>query len=122
MISIFFFFFSSRRRHTRCYRDWSSDVCSSELEWGNIKAGQAWAAKHTSEDKAAAELCIRFPDAGAYCLDLRLHPRERIGWLETSVDACRKLRNRRAEGNRLGNLGLAYDSLGEYRRAIEFHE
>ncbi len=93
-----------------------------ELEWGNIKAGQAWAAKHTSEDKAAAELCIRFPDAGAYCLDLRLHPRERIGWLETSVDACRKLRNRRAEGNRLGNLGLAYDSLGEYRRAIEFHE
>src|SRR5436305_9193594 len=27
----FFFFFSSRRRHTRCGRDWSSDVCSSDL-------------------------------------------------------------------------------------------
>src|SRR5690554_7051274 len=26
-----FFFFSSRRRHTRCGRDWSSDVCSSDL-------------------------------------------------------------------------------------------
>src|SRR3989449_6732551 len=26
-----FFFFSSRRRHTRCSRDWSSDVCSSDL-------------------------------------------------------------------------------------------
>src|SRR2546429_2930770 len=25
------FFFSSRRRHTRCSRDWSSDVCSSDL-------------------------------------------------------------------------------------------
>src|SRR5438128_3895696 len=25
------FFFTSRRRHTRCYRDWSSDVCSSDL-------------------------------------------------------------------------------------------
>src|SRR5207245_4220046 len=25
------FFFSSKRRHTRCYRDWSSDVCSSDL-------------------------------------------------------------------------------------------
>src|SRR2546429_2536710 len=24
------FFFSSRRRHTRCSRDWSSDVCSSD--------------------------------------------------------------------------------------------
>src|SRR5690554_5718054 len=28
---LFFFFFSSRRRHTRCGRDWSSDVCSSDL-------------------------------------------------------------------------------------------
>src|SRR5215217_8412331 len=28
----FFFFFSSRRRHTRYWRDWSSDVCSSDLD------------------------------------------------------------------------------------------
>src|SRR5258707_3285383 len=27
------FFFSSRRRHTRYWRDWSSDVCSSDLLW-----------------------------------------------------------------------------------------
>src|SRR5690606_28313827 len=27
-------FFSSRRRHTRFSRDWSSDVCSSDLAWG----------------------------------------------------------------------------------------
>src|SRR5690606_39761440 len=29
---LLFFFFSSRRRHTRFSRDWSSDVCSSDLE------------------------------------------------------------------------------------------
>src|SRR5690606_40507759 len=28
------FFFSSRRRHTRFSRDWSSDVCSSDLSYG----------------------------------------------------------------------------------------
>src|SRR6266513_4818077 len=28
---VFNFFFSSRRRHTRSKRDWSSDVCSSDL-------------------------------------------------------------------------------------------
>src|SRR5947209_15614830 len=28
----FLFFFSSRRRHTRYWRDWSSDVCSSDLD------------------------------------------------------------------------------------------
>src|SRR5436305_15344536 len=33
-----FFFFSSRRRHTRCGRDWSSDVCSSDLGRGNGKS------------------------------------------------------------------------------------
>src|SRR6266478_5137099 len=32
--SFFFFFFSSRRRHTRFDCDWSSDVCSSDLELG----------------------------------------------------------------------------------------
>src|SRR3984893_7467972 len=31
MSVIFCFFFSSRRRHTRWPRDWSSDVCSSDL-------------------------------------------------------------------------------------------
>src|SRR5690554_6970116 len=35
-----FFFFSSRRRHTRCGRDWSSDVCSSDLTHkGNLQGG-----------------------------------------------------------------------------------
>src|SRR5438105_7278343 len=31
------FFFSSRRRHTRSTRDWSSDVCSSDLNLLGIK-------------------------------------------------------------------------------------
>src|SRR2546422_5400194 len=35
-----FFFFSSRRRHTRCSRDWSSDVCSSDL---NARFGDEFA-------------------------------------------------------------------------------
>src|SRR5690625_3018140 len=45
---VFFFFFSSRRRHTRWPRDWSSDVCSSDLGYvvhvdatgGNIGGNQ----------------------------------------------------------------------------------
>src|SRR5699024_12086548 len=31
ILTIYFFFFPSRRRHTRSKRDWSSDVCSSDL-------------------------------------------------------------------------------------------
>src|SRR3712207_9255915 len=36
----FVFFFSSRRRHTRYWRDWSSDVCSSDL-WVNYDGYRA---------------------------------------------------------------------------------
>src|SRR5687768_9875769 len=37
----FHFFFSSRRRHTRCSRDWSSDVCSSDLREFAAASGAA---------------------------------------------------------------------------------
>ena len=93
-----------------------------DLEWGNIRAGQAWAAAHWEADKAAAELCSDYPGAGTYCLDLRLHPREQIAWLEAALDAARKLKDRGVEGVHLGNLGLAYADLGEPRKAIDYHE
>src|SRR5690606_40923438 len=35
------FFFSSRRRHTRVSRDWSSDVCSSDLEGAAMEKERA---------------------------------------------------------------------------------
>src|SRR2546429_2716889 len=45
------FFFSSRRRHTRCSRDWSSDVCSSDLMSGGDPL--------LLSDRRIAELCGR---------------------------------------------------------------
>src|SRR5258707_2239439 len=36
-----FLFFSSRRRHTRYWRDWSSDVCSSDLSLDTASSGRA---------------------------------------------------------------------------------
>src|SRR3712207_6889479 len=41
MTCFFFFFFSSRRRHTRYWRDWSSDVCSSDLVSAGGQSGAA---------------------------------------------------------------------------------
>src|SRR5256884_4338931 len=41
MLSVFFFF-SSRRRHTRCSRDWSSDVCSSDLHEQSRERNTTW--------------------------------------------------------------------------------
>src|SRR5436305_5089108 len=55
------FFFSSRRRHTRCGRDWSSDVCSSDL-FNGARAGQALL-DHVSEQMRAAADELRFERA-----------------------------------------------------------
>src|SRR5215813_261420 len=66
-----FFFFSSRRRHTRCGRDWSSDVCSSDLRWcgpafrrltaadGRLLPGQGWPGVHDrrSEERRVGKEC-----------------------------------------------------------------
>ncbi len=94
-----------------------------DLEWGNIQAGHAWVI--TQADTADADIALlgmTYPNAGAHVLDLRLHPRDRIRWLEIALTAARRLNDRKAEGGTLGNLGIAYRNLGEPRRAIEFYE
>jgi len=93
-----------------------------DLEWRNIEEGHAWAEMLAQQDEEAARLCVEYPIAGAYTLELRLHPRERIRWLEASVSAARRLKDRVSESVSLGNLGLAYAALGETRKAIEFYE
>src|SRR5438874_8193355 len=53
LIVIFsFFFFSSRRRHTRSLRDWSSDVCSSDLHIAEPPASR----RAVSASRAVREL------------------------------------------------------------------
>src|SRR6266498_1256553 len=49
------FFFSSRRRHTRCGRDWSSDVCSSDLLREHAAAADPVAAL-SDQEKRVLEL------------------------------------------------------------------
>src|SRR5690349_24145244 len=51
LLLVVFFFFSSRRRHTRSLRDWSSDVCSSDLLEGQPRRFRAPA--HRRDDLRA---------------------------------------------------------------------
>jgi tetratricopeptide (TPR) repeat protein len=93
-----------------------------DLEWDNIRAGQAWLTSAPQVDPVIAELCKAYPNAGTYVLDLRQHPRERIGWLEAAVSAAREIEDQKSESYALGNLGNAYADLGDARKAIEYHE
>src|SRR5207245_7066706 len=50
------FFFSSRRRHTRCYRDWSSDVCSSDLRIEHAQHLSPALIKRFADDRVVASM------------------------------------------------------------------
>src|SRR5207249_7024552 len=66
--------FSSRRRHTRTKRDWSSDVCSSDL----TAAGGVQAVANGSEAKIADVMLRRLHDQGVIgdaAADLRFNMR-----------------------------------------------
>jgi tetratricopeptide (TPR) repeat protein len=99
-----------------------------DLERTHIEAGQRWASDlsglqdPTGLYQAAMRLCNDYPDAGVYVLNLRLHPRERIRWLEDGLRAARQLHARSTESAHLDNLGLAHANLGDARKAIEYHE
>src|SRR6266436_7501390 len=49
------FFFSSRRRHTRCSRDWSSDVCSSDLHPSMIPSIRSGCVQRCSEKSISSQ-------------------------------------------------------------------
>src|SRR3989449_2243498 len=55
-----FFFFSSRRRHTRCSRDWSSDVCSSDLVCYETYAAQVLKMRPDDKVFSAAKLFFAY--------------------------------------------------------------
>ncbi|MBN1322755.1 MAG: tetratricopeptide repeat protein [Methanotrichaceae archaeon] len=93
-----------------------------DSEWANIAAGQAWAERLASKDPTAAALSSAYPDAGAYMLSLRLHPRELIHWLNTGLAGARQLKNRVTEGAHLGNIGNVYVNLGDPQRALDNYE
>src|SRR3712207_1799881 len=58
----FFFFFSSRRRHTRYWRDWSSDVCSSDLPPGGAPLRRPRTRGGPRADRPAQDLPALGPD------------------------------------------------------------
>src|SRR2546429_7772811 len=92
------FFFSSRRRHTRCSRDWSSDVCSSDHRLRTIH-GDATLAVFDWEEAGwgvpavdlAQQLTVQSgqlsanPDVSSYW------SAGREGWPDLSSEACWRL-------------------------------
>jgi tetratricopeptide (TPR) repeat protein len=95
-----------------------------DRERRQIDAGWQWAMAQTqSGDEAIDQLLIDFANATVYAFgELRYTPHDRIPQLKAQRDAARRLGNKHHEGSALNNLGLAYQNLGNYHRAIEYLE
>jgi len=87
----------------------------------HIEFAYEWLAPKRDEPSAA--LLVSLVQSVVFIgQSVRFHPRQRIGWLQSQRQAARISNDRQAEGNALGNLGIAYTDLGEPRKAIEFYE
>src|SRR3712207_9593451 len=87
-----YFFFSSRRRHTRYWRDWSSDVCSSDLDIGRIGVaamgvGLAQGALDEALAYAKERRAFGQPISKYQAIQAKLAD------MSTEIEACRLLRS-----------------------------
>src|SRR5690349_23099340 len=94
---IVFFFFSSRRRHTRSLRDWSSDVCSSDLVVKLINAILTDAVKRGASD-------IHFE-----CFEHDIRVRYRVdGALQEVMKPPMKLKDRKSTRLNSSHVEISY--------------
>lgn len=77
-----------------------------DYEWPNFQAGYDWSLSISETDNEAAAICSSYPGCGAYLLDLRQHPRERIKWIEEGIRLARQLKDRSLEGHLLNCLAI----------------
>src|SRR2546422_7767874 len=86
-----FFFFSSRRRHTRCSRDWSSDVCSSDL---SMRTGLSASRSRKVRPCCSARIVVGTSTATCFpaCTTLKARSEEHTSELQSRLHlVCRLL-------------------------------
>src|SRR2546429_1362911 len=87
------FFFSSRRRHTRCSRDWSSDVCSSDLVLVRVPLGG-----HEGQICRAVRWCDRHEVAAGKFLRTGVEDQLKAQLLHVEVHAAIQIANENGDG------------------------
>src|SRR5690606_39974543 len=74
------FFFSSRRRHTRFSRDWSSDVCSSDLSCTFMPLLPASVGRYMRLSLGICPALLAYSDSAARSEERRVGKECRPGW------------------------------------------
>src|SRR5690606_39664793 len=99
-------FFSSRRRHTSFSRDWSSDVCSSDLASVVFRSSYTWGDDEWMARRAASRpwderMAVYEVHLGSWMR----HPDGRLPTYEELADKLAEERKGRVEGKRVESRG-----------------
>src|SRR5260370_40773381 len=106
-----FFFFSSRRRHTRFKCDWSSDVCSSDLEGAflepvvTVTLGNLGPGAVPALVQALGDPDVRVRRGTAYALGVMAAPAREAGAALTDALRDREARIRASAAGALDKIG-----------------
>src|SRR5207245_9595258 len=109
----FFFFCSSRRRHTRCYRDWSSDVCFPICGSAGLQCPHGDEAAARDRDRESSLLERPPAKRRRQRADLRTEAATRCALLEMRVETSRS--EERRVGKECGSRRAAYREQREWR-------
>ncbi len=93
-----------------------------DVEWENIKKGQAWAEANSEQDNEADNLCLSYAEAAVSLLGHRKSPAECVQWFQAALDSARRLHENEPEGKYLLLLGVNHTQLGQGEEALEHLE
>src|SRR5712675_12661 len=117
----FLFFFSSRRRHTRCSRDWSSDVCSSDLQLRR-SLSKPWVQRRIKRAYRAGGLRGRYGLGGGTelggCLRRELRRSLSKGWVQRRIKRAYWAGRLRGWYGLRGGTDLAWRLRRQLRRSL----
>lgn len=89
-----------------------------DVEWENIKKGQAWAKTNSEQDDEADNLCLSYAEAGISLLGHRKSPAECVQWFQAALDSAKRLNESEAEGKYLLLLGINHTQLNQGEQAL----
>jgi tetratricopeptide (TPR) repeat protein len=99
----------------RAYRDReksSQSLSEFAMDWAQIENGQLRAVE--SKTTSGRKYCSDYAKAAASLLSLRQSAMDRVRWLTNALEAARELTDTEAVAAHLGNLGIAYEDLGQF--------
>jgi len=109
---------ASQRIYQQGHENEAYALAMFDQEKDQIKRWQAWTTHNAEEDEQATALCSAYAGASPDIFKLRLLPQEYLRWLETAVEAARRLGDRYAEVDHLLELGEMHNHLSASQQAL----